>query len=309
MLNPGKIKTRSIKKIPHLVSLMDFGHPCGKGAGWKDFAGSLPNILAGRDFRALVKTIVRSRKDGNPVVVGIGGHVIKCGLSPFLIQLMEKGVITGLALNGAAAIHDFEIALAGETSEDVPGSLDKGVFGMAEETGRDMNRALARGVKDGLGAGEALGRYIQARKLPHREFSVLAAAYKLGLPVTVHIAIGTDTIHQHPTASGEVTGAATFKDFRIFSELVAGMNRGGGYINLGSAVLLPEVFLKAVSIAHNLGYKLERLWTADLDMIKSYRALNNVVKRPHGGKGKGFSLIGQHEIMVPLLTRAVVEEL
>ncbi len=309
MVNMKKIKTKSIENIPHLVLLHDFGKPTKKGSGWKDFVRSLPDILAGRDFYTLVRTIVRTRKKGNPVVVGIGGHVIKCGVSPFLIQLMKKGMITGLALNGAAAIHDFEIALAGETSEDVSASLAKGDFGMVEETGCYMNKAMARGVKDGLGAGEALGRAIHVKKLPYRGSSILAAAYKLDIPVTVHIAIGTDIIHQHPAASGKVLGESTFKDFKTFCDLVIGMDKGGVYINIGSAVLLPEVFLKAVSVAHNFGHKLEYMWTADLDMIKSYRAVTNVVKRPHGSKVKSFSLIGHHEIMVPLLARSILEEI
>jgi hypothetical protein len=308
MVDFRKIKTLPIRRIPHKVKIADFGKACSPGCSWEEFYASLPGILAARDFKDLVRRIVRTRRGGHPLIFGIGGHVIKCGLSPVLIGLMERKVVTALAMNGSAAIHDFEIALIGETSEDVPSSLEDGIFGMAEETGRMMNEALRAGVKRGWGAGESLGRFIEKEKLPHRSLSVLTRGSALGLPLTVHIAIGTDTIHSHPSASGAALGEASLRDFRLLAELVTGCENGG-YVNIGSAVVLPEVFLKAVAIARNLGRKLDGLWTANFDMIRSYRPMENVIKRPPGKKGRGYALTGHHEIMIPLLARAVIEEM
>ncbi len=308
MVDFQKIKTLPIRRIPHKVKIADFAKPCPPGSSWGEFLASLPNILAAKDFRDLARRIVRTRREGHPLIVGIGGHVIKCGLSALLIDLMERGVITALAMNGSAAIHDFEIALIGETSEDVPSSLEDGIFGMAEETGRMLNEAIKMGVKRGWGTGEAIGRFIETKKLPHRSLSVLARGFALGLPLTVHIAIGTDTIHSHPAASGAALGESSLQDFRLLAGLVAACE-SGGYINIGSAVVLPEVFLKTVAIARNLGKKLEGLWTANFDMIRGYRPMENVIKRPPGRKGRGYAFLGQHEIMIPLLRRAVIEEM
>jgi len=308
MVDFRKIKTLPIRRIPHQVRIADFGKVTSPGGTWAEFYDSLPGILAARDFQDLVRRIVRTRREGHPLIVGIGGHVIKCGLSPYLIDLMEKKVITALAMNGSAAIHDFEIAFAGETSEDVPSSLEDGIFGMAEETGRYMNQALKEGLKKGWGAGEALGRFIERKRFPHRSWSVLARGVSLKIPLTVHIAIGTDTIHQHPSASGAVLGESSFRDFRLFTDLVTRCE-SGGYINIGSAVVMPEVFLKAVAVARNLGKKLDGLWTANFDMIRGYRPMENVIKRPPGKRGRGYALIGHHEIMIPLLARAVLEEM
>lgn len=308
MVDFNKIKTLPIRRIPHKVKIADFGRPCSPGGAWEEFYASLPGILAARDLKELVRRIVRTRRAGQPLIWGIGGHVVKCGLSPCLIDLMERKAITALAMNGSAAIHDFEIALVGETSEDVPSSLEDGIFGMAEETGRMMNEALRKGVKRGWGAGEALGRFVEKEKFPHRSLSVLARGAALRIPLTVHIAIGTDTIHSHPSASGAVIGEASFRDFRLLADLVAGC-ASGGYINIGSAVVLPEVFLKAVAIARNLGRKLDGLWTANFDMIRGYRPMENVIKRPPGKKGRGYAFLGHHEIMIPLLCRALIEEM
>ncbi|MCX6349540.1 MAG: hypothetical protein NTV79_08605 [Candidatus Aureabacteria bacterium] len=308
MVDFRKIKTVPIRRIPHQVRIADFGKVTSPGGTWAEFYDSLPGILAARDFQDLVRRIVRTRREGHPLIVGIGGHVIKCGLSPYLIDLMEKKVITALAMNGSAAIHDFEIAFAGETSEDVPSSLENGIFGMAEETVRYMNQAFKEGLKKGWGAGEALGRFIERKRFPHRSWSVLARGASWKIPLAVHIAIGTDTIHHHPSASGAVLGEATFRDFRLFAGLVTRCENGG-YINIGSAVVMPEVFLKAVAVARNLGKKLDGLWTANFDMIRGYRPMENVIKRPPGKKGRGYALTGHHEIMIPLLARAVLEEM
>lgn len=246
---------------------------------------------------------------GKPVVWGLGGHVIKCGLAPVLIDLMERGFATAFALNGAAAIHDFEIALCGQTSEEVEAVLPEGRFGAAEETGREMNRAYVAGARDGLGAGEALGRHLEG--LAPAEFapySLLLAAWRRSVPVTVHIAIGADTPHTHPAVDPAALGAVTHHDFRLFCTLVAGLNEGGVYINVGSAVLLPEVFLKAVSAVRNLGYPLRRFTTANLDFLQHYRPRVNVVSRPHAeAGGQGIAITGHHELMLPLLAAVLAD--
>jgi len=305
---------RSVKTIPiarrkSKVSLAMFGKACRKGETFQAFLDSLPNILAARQLRECVDAIVRARRRSKPVIAAIGGHVVKCGLNRVIIDLMRRGVVTALAMNGAASIHDFEIALAGKTSEDVQEGLDKGTFGMAGETGAMMNDALAAGDASELGAGWAIGRYILEKRLPHRDVSLLAQAVRLRLPATVHIAIGTDTIHQHPQADGRIIGQTTMNDFRLFIDVVSNLGGGGVMLNIGSAVILPEVFLKALAVARNAGIRVADFTTATFDMLVQYRPLQNIVRRPVAAGGRGYYIIGHHEIMIPLLSRAIIERL
>jgi hypothetical protein len=254
-----------------------------------------------------VADVVRARSLGKPVVWGLGAHVLKVGLSPILIDLMERGFVTGLAFNGAGIVHDFELAVAGRTSEDVGEGLGAGEFGMARETGEEINRAIVDGDRDGLGLGASVGRFLEDLRPPHLEVSLLAAAWRLRRPASVHVAIGTDVVHMHPACDPAAVGRATHLDFRIFAGEVARLGGGGVYLNVGSAVLLPEVFLKAVTVARNLGHDLTDFATANLDFIQSYRPNTNVVQRPTRGVGRGYSLTGHHEILVPLLAAALVE--
>ncbi len=280
-----------------------------RGSGMASWVEALPHILAGDSFRAVVDAIAGARERGKPVLWAMGGHVIKCGLAPVLMDLASRGFITAFAMNGAAAIHDFEIAIAGHTSEDVEAVLPDGRFGSAEETGREMNGAISDGARDGIGWGEALGRHLQTIGRP--EFapcSVLHGAYAAKIPVTVHVAIGTDTPHTHPAADGAALGVATHHDFRLFCRLVSGLDDGGAFVNAGSAVVLPEVFLKAVSVVRNLGHPLAGFTTVNFDFIQHYRPRANVVERPHAGAGgHGYAITGHHEILIPLLAAALIE--
>jgi hypothetical protein len=300
------IKTYSIKGRESKVRTNDFARPHRKGAGFKDFFSSLPNILASRHFRDVVAAIVQARKDKRPVMLGMGAHAIKVGLSPVIIDLMERGIITSLSLNGAGIIHDFELALVGRTSEDVDKEILTGAFGMSEETGRMLNQAIAAAGAD-EGIGSAVGRMIQDGDFPNKNFSLLAAGRRLGVPVTVHVAIGTDIIHMHPSFDGRATGEAAHRDFLAFCALVSDIE-GGVYINLGSAVLLPEIFLKAVTLCRNLGHSLHHFTTVNMDFVQHYRPNTNVVRRPTQDGGRGFALTGHHEIMFPLLAAAIIEE-
>ena len=288
------------------VQQADFARVYQAGSGLSGFADSLPHILAGDSLRAVVDAAASAQQDGKPVIWGLGGHVIKCGLAPVLIDLMHRGFATAFAMNGAASIHDFEIALAGYTSEDVEAVLPDGRFGSAEETGREWNRALSAG----MGAGEALGNALDRLAPPeHAEASVLLQAWRKRIPVTVHVAVGTDTPHTHPAVNPEVLGSATHIDFRLFCSLVAALNDGGVYINAGSAVIMPEVFLKAVATVRNLGFELRNFTTVNLDFLQHYRPRVNVVERPHAGSGgRGYSLTGHHEIMIPLLAALLIEK-
>lgn len=303
-LNTIPIAERSGK-----VRVADFAQPVEKGAGVDRLLASLPKILAADSLRAVVTAIADARKRKRAILWGLGGHVIKCGLAPVLLDLMRRGFATGFALNGSSSIHDFEIAIAGQTSEDVEAVLPDGQFGAAEETGREMNLAIAAGVRDGIGTGEALGRALESLAKP--EFapaSLLCGAYHAGVPVTVHVAIGTDTPHTHPAADGAAIGAGSHHDFRLFCALVAGLNDGGVYINLGSAVVLPEVFLKAVSAVRNLGHPLQDFTTANFDFLQHYRPRMNVIERPHAqAGGRGYAITGHHEIMLPLLAALLIE--
>jgi hypothetical protein len=256
-----------------------------------------------------VEALADARAKRRGIVWGMGGHVIKCGLAPVLIDLMERGYATAFAMNGSASIHDFEIALAGHTSEDVEVVLPDGRFGAAEETGREMNEAIAKGDRDGVGMGEALGRRLASAAVPHGECSLLLQAYRHGTPVTVHVAIGTDTPHMHPAADAAAIGSASHRDFRLLCSCLTDLNDGGVYLNVGSAVVMPEVFLKAVSAVRNLGHPLSAFTTANFDFLQHYRPRVNVVERPHAAAGgKGYALTGHHEILIPLLAAALVEK-
>ncbi len=280
-----------------------------KGGDWLSFLAGLPRVLAADSLRGVIEALLYARRDGKAIVWGLGGHVIKTGVAPVLIDLMRRGFVTAFAMNGAAAIHDFEIATAGFTSEDVEAVLPDGRFGSAEETGREMNRAIQAGVLDGVGMGEALGRRLmQNARGDVAMQSLLYTAHEASVPVTVHVAIGTDTPHMHPEADPAAIGAATHSDFRLFSTLVTGLDGGGVYLNLGSAVLLPEVFLKAVSAVRNMGHPLANFTTVNMDFLDHYRPKYNVVQRPHANAGgRGFQLTGHHEIMIPLLAALLVE--
>ena len=287
----------------------DFATVWTKGTGIRGWLDSLPRILAGESFRAVIDAISTARARERAIVWGLGGHVIKCGLAPVLIDLMERGYATTFALNGAAAIHDFEIALAGHTSEDVEAVLPDGRFGSAEETGREMNRAISGGDREGLGMGEALGRWLElTADRRYAASSLLLQAYRHGTPVTVHVAIGTDTPHTHPAADAAAIGSASHRDFRLLCACVADLSDGGVYLNVGSAVMLPEVFLKAVSAVRNLGHPLAAFTTANFDFLQHYRPRVNVVERPHAGSGgAGYAITGHHELMVPLVAAALIE--
>jgi hypothetical protein len=284
----------------------DFARAVPRGASVAGFLDALPNILAAADLKAVVAAMVDAKRRGGGIVWGIGAHVIKTGLAPVLIDLMERGFVSAIATNGAAVIHDYEVALGGSTSEDVEESLGVGQFGMAEETGRLLNRAITDGVERGLGIGQAVTAALQASSPRFARASLLCAAGRLRVPVTVHVAIGTDIIHMHPAASGSALGDGSLKDFRYFVGSVARLDRGV-YLNCGSAVILPEVFLKAVALARNRGLTLEGLTTVNMDFVRMYRPQTNVVSRPTAGTGRGYSLVGHHEIMIPLLAAALIE--
>ncbi|MEW6408888.1 MAG: hypothetical protein AB1488_02085 [Nitrospirota bacterium] len=301
-----RIKTYPLKKRRSKVDVSKTGRPFEAGGDFKGFLETLPDILAAKDFKTVVSSIVKTYKKKGVVLLGMGAHPIKVGLSPLIIDLMERGIITAIAMNGACIIHDFELTFAGCTSEDVDREISTGSFGMAEETGRMLNRAISEGVAQGMGIGEVVGRMIQNSDFPHKDKSILASAVRLGIPATVHVAIGTDIIHMHPQADGSSIGEGSHRDFRLLCDIVSRLE-GGVYINLGSAVVMPEVFLKAVTIVRNLGYRLKRFTTVNMDFIQHYRPLTNVLKRPVTGEGKGYALTGHHEIMFPLLAAAVKE--
>jgi hypothetical protein len=301
------VKTYPLKSRPSKVSLAQFATPHKKGSGVEGLLRSLPGLLAARDFKDVVGAILTAHKNGRAIVWGLGAHVLKTGLSPIVVDLMERGFVSAVATNGAGVIHDFEIALSGNTSEDVDATLGPGTFGMAEETGTELNRAINEGVASGLGLGQSVGRYLTAAKAPFAQISVLATASRLDIPVTVHVAVGTDIIHMHPQASGAAIGEGSLRDFKYFVSSVSRLE-GGVYLNCGSAVVLPEVFLKAVAIARNEGRSLEGITTVNLDFLRHYRPLTNVVARPTMGSGKGYSLTGHHELLIPLLAAALIEQ-
>jgi hypothetical protein len=309
-LDFAELKTVGLQERGGKVKTADFAYPYQKGAGISGWLDSLPRILAGETFRAVVNAITAARAKRRAIIWGLGGHVIKCGLAPVLIDLMRRGYATAFAMNGSAAIHDFEIALAGHTSEDVEAVLPDGRFGAAEETGREMNRAISGGVAEGLGMGESLGRWLELiAPAKHAASSLLMQAYANGTPVTVHVAIGTDTPHMHPAADGAAIGSGSHRDFRLLAAHVADLNDGGAYLNIGSAVVMPEVFLKAVSAVRNLGHPLADFTTANFDFLQHYRPRVNVVERPHANAGgAGYAITGHHELMIPLLAAALIEK-
>ena len=307
-LDLSKIKTYSIKGRKSKVRLDDEARPHRPGGSFKDFLEHLPPILAAGDFKKVISAIAKAHTNGKTVMIGMGAHPIKVGLNPILIDLMERGIIQSLALNGAGIIHDFELAYIGHTSEDVAAELATGAFGMAEETAQILNGWVAEGVKKGLGIGESIGQKIISDELPYRHNSLLATGARLGLPVTVHVAIGTDIIHMHPSADGAAIGEGSLRDFHRLTSVVSRLE-GGVYLNIGSSVILPEVFLKALTIARNLGYKVDRFTTVNMDFLQHYRPVTNVVSRPTRQGGQGYRLTGHHEIMVPLLAAGLLETL
>ena len=300
------VRTYPLASRKSKADAADFARPYVGGSGMRAWVDSLPNILGAADFKAVAAAMRHAHDDGRGILWGLGAHVIKTGLGPVLIDLMERGFISAIATNGAGIIHDFELALSGATSEVVEESLGEGRFGMAEETGQLLNAAINEGVADGLGLGQAVARWLTAHAPAHADLSVLAAAARLDVPVTVHVGIGTDIIHMHPAASGAALGEGSLRDFRYLVSNVARL-RQGVYLNCGSAVVLPEVFLKAVALARNQGILLDGLTTVNLDFVRHYRPQTNVVSRPVAGTGRGYSLVGHHEIMIPLLAAALVE--
>jgi hypothetical protein len=313
-LQLGAVRTYPLASRKSKVNVADFAKPPAANISISKFLDLLPNFLAAEDLRQLLSAIQRARANKKAILWGIGGHVIKVGLGPILIDLMERGFVSAVAMNGAALIHDFEIAIAGKTSEDVDAGINEGQFGMARETAEHLNEIAKIATRSGIGYGEAAGEFLTSRsgKARYASSSVVTAAYRRRIPVTVHLAIGADIPHVHPAADGAALGAATYHDFRLFCALVKSMHPGGVYMNWGSAVLLPEIFLKAVSVVRNLGIPLRPITTANFDFIQHYRPLQNVVKRPtlsagkgHGVESKGYAITGHHELLMPLVAAAL----
>jgi deoxyhypusine synthase len=299
------VKTCRQKTRKSKVALDKVGKPFREWS-FRSFLDSLPDILAANDFKAVVSTIIQARKKDRPVILGMGAHPIKVGLSPIIIHLMDSNVITAIAMNGACIVHDFELALMGHTSEDVDVELCRGTFGMAEETGKNLNKAIKNGVKKGHGIGKAVGDYVLKAKTPYEELSILAAAARMNIPASVHVGIGTDIIHMHPEADGAAIGQGSLQDFKLFSSVIADL-KGGVYINLGSAVIMPEVFLKAIAVTRNLKKNVKNFSTVNMDFFQHYRTRENVLRRPVLSGGTSYALTGHHEIMFPLLAAAIME--
>lgn len=300
------LKTYSLKDRKSKVSLDDFARPWSPGSSFVSFLETLPNLLAAKDLRSVISAILTAKKTDKTIHWAMGAHVIKVGLNPILIDLMRRGFISALSLNGAGIIHDAELAMVGQTSEDVDQELGKGTFGMSQETAAFLNRSIKKGAEKGLGIGGAVGRSLVESKFPFLSSSILAEAFRLEIPVTVHVAIGTDIIHLHPSMDARATGQATYKDFQTFCSLVRSLE-DGVFINMGSAVILPEVFLKAVTLVRNLGYPLSRFTTVNMDFIRHYRPATNIVHRPTMEGGQGYYLIGHHELLVPLVAAALLD--
>lgn len=306
-LGLDEVKTYPLASRPSKVTVRDFTRPVNANSSLKDFLDALPSILAVQSLRELAARIRRARDLHKPIIWGIGGHVVKTGLSPVIIDLMRRGFVNALAANGSVLVHDAEIALVGSTSEDVDASLGAGAFGAADETGKLLNEAARDGARAQTGLGEALGHLLTERSAPHKDFSLLCAAYERRVPFTAHVTIGADIAHFHPAADGAALGATTHTDFRLLAEMVRRMDGGGVYLNIGSAVTLPEVFLKTVTLVRNLGHPLTDITTANFDFIQSYRPLTNVVRRPVAdGAGRGFSITGHHELTIPLLAAELI---
>lgn len=305
-IDRDRVRTVSTRRRHSKVKLADEATPHRIGGTFSDFLDSLPAVLGAAELRAAIAATAKAHARDRTILWGFGAHLIKVGLAPLVVDLLERGLATGLFMNGAGCVHDLELALMGRTSEDVAASLDDGSFGMGRETAEKLNGAIARGAAQGLGMGEAIGREILEGDYPHKDRSVLATAARLEIPATIHVAIGTDIHHMHPGADGAALGATSFRDFETFTGLVATL-RDGVIFNVGSAVLLPEVFLKALSLARNLGHPANRFTTVDLDFVRQYRPRMNVVERPTQRSGRGISLVGHHEILVPLLLAGLLE--
>jgi hypothetical protein len=304
-----KVRSVSVKARPSKFHARRMARPVKKGDTFSTFWESLPDVLAGEEIRQVVRAVCDAREKKKPVLFMMGAHVIKVGLSPVLIDLMEHGVIQGLALNGAGAIHDMELAYFGKTSEDVAASIDDGSFGMAEETAALLNDTVRTGRDSALGFGEALGKRVREENPEYASLSILGQAYSRNIPATVHVALGTDIVHQHPGADGGAIGEASLRDFRIFCRMVSGLGEGGVALLFGSSVVLPEVFLKALTTARNIHGSISNFTTACFDMLRHYRPLVNVIQRPTQSGGRGISITGHHEIMIPLLAAAIKEQL
>ena len=308
-LELDKVKTYPLTSRASKVKLQDFAKPIGDDALLSDFLAGLPNVLAGQSIREIAERVRRASDLKKPIIWGMGGHVIKTGLAPVIIDLMKRGYVSAIAANGSVLVHDSEIALVGSTSEDVDATLSEGAFGGAEETAQLLNTAARDGASDQIGLGEAVGRTLLARNPKYRDYSLLCAAYESKIPFTVHVTIGGDIAHFHPTFDGAALGATSHTDFRCLAELVRRMDGGGVYLNIGSAVTLPEVFLKCVTLVRNLGHNLSDITTANFDFIQSYRPLTNVVRRPtEKGAGRGYSITGHHELTIPLLAAFINSE-
>jgi len=307
-LDFNNLHTYSLHDRHSKVTVDDFARPVRPGMSVAELISGLPHQFAGVDFPEFIDRVTTSIKNERPVLLGMGAHVIKVGLNPILIDLMERGVISAIALNGAGIIHDTEIAMVGRTSEEVANVLAAGAFGAAQETGEVLNKAINQGAKEGIGIGEAVGNMLLRHDFPFNDQSLLAQARRMNIPVTVHVAVGTDIIHIHPDADGAAIGQCSYHDFRVFCRLVSGLE-GGVYMNVGSAVLLPEVFLKALTVVRNLGHEVKKFTTANFDFIRAYRPATNVVHRPTLEGGKGFNFTGHHELMIPLLAAALVDRL
>jgi hypothetical protein len=306
-LDLQRVNTYPLASRPSKVTTKDFVRPVDPQSSLADFLNSLPRILAAQSLRELAGRIRNARRLGKPIIWGIGGHVVKTGLSPLIIDLMRRGFVSAIAANGSVLVHDAEIALVGSTSEDVDASLGAGAFGAADETGKLLNAAAREGARAHTGLGEALGKLLVEGDPQHKDFSLLCAAYQSRVPFTAHVTIGADIAHFHPTAEGAALGATTHTDFRLLAEMVRRMNGGGVYLNIGSAVVLPEIFLKAVTLVRNLGHPLSGITTANFDFIQSYRPLTNVVRRPvAGGAGHGYAITGHHELTIPLLAATLI---
>jgi hypothetical protein len=306
-INLDEVSTYPLASRQSKVTVADFATPVTESSSLSDYLASLPNILAVQTLRDLATQVRRARNLQKPIIWGIGGHVIKTGLGPIIIDLMRRGFVTAIAANGSVLVHDVEIAIAGSTSEDVDATLRAGGFGGAEETGNLLNRAAREGANEGIGLGEAVGRALLVLKPKHQSGSLLCAAFEAHVPFTVHVTIGGDIAHFHPGADGAALGATSHTDFRLLAELVRRMDGGGVYLNIGSAVTLPEVFLKCVTLVRNLGYQLKDITTANFDFIQSYRPLTNVVRRPTADNaGRGYAITGHHELTIPLLAAALI---
>ncbi len=307
-LDYNKLRTYSIASRKSLVDIKDFSSPWQKGGSFTQFLNTLPSILAGKDLRCVIQAVSTAARNNRQVCFAMGGHVIKTGMSPILIDLMEKKVLTLVAMNGSGIVHDLETAMTGQTSEDVAATLGSGSFGMAKETSAFLNQAIADAKKEKTGLGRAVGRMILKENLDYINLSLTASAAALDIPLTVHVAIGTDIIHMHPDFDGAACGAASHYDFKLFAARIAQLEKGV-FINAGSAVIMPEIFLKAVTLVRNLGHVLDDFTTVNLDFIRHYRPMTNVVNRPTLGKGRGYAIVGHHEILIPLIAAGVIEQI